>query len=285
VRPVAADPYSSPLAFFGAELKRLRERAGITQGDVAKGTNYALSTVSAYETGKLIPPSDFAKRADKVFGTGGTAGDDEGDLTRLQHLVEQVSVRPWFRDRIEVERKAAEIREYESHQIPGLLQTEDYARAAIAAARPAPSAEELEQMVALRMTRQQILELDGDLPLDQEPMPRLWAIIDESALQRVAGSRQVMEVQLDHLVAMAGQPNVTIQVMPFSQGLTCAYGRAFTILTSRSGSPVVHVEDARSARYLREYEQVMRYTTIFDYLRAGALDDQKSLRLIKGEKQ
>ena len=132
---------------------------------------------------------------------------------------------------------------------------------------------------------QQILELDGDLPLDQEPMPRLWAIIDESALHRVAGSRQVMEVQLDHLVAMAGQPNVTIQVMPFSQGLTCAYGRAFTILTSRSGSPVVHVEDARSARYLREYEQVMRYTTIFDYLRAGALDDQKSLRLIKGEKQ
>ena len=99
---MAADPYSSPLAFFGAELKRLRERAGNTQGDVAKGTSYALSTVSAYETGHLIPPGDFAKRADKFFGTGGEDGG--GDLTRLQHLVEQVSVRPWFRDRVEVER-------------------------------------------------------------------------------------------------------------------------------------------------------------------------------------
>src|ERR1022692_410099 len=211
---MASSPYSSPLAFIGAELKRLRERAGMTQGDVAKGTNYALSTVSAYETGKLIPPSDFAKLADKLFGTDGHTEDDEGDLTRLQHLVEQVSVRPWFRDRIEVERKATEIKEYESHQIPGLLQTEDYARAAIAAARPAPSAEELEQMVALRMTRQQILELDSNLPLDQEPTPRLWAIIDESALYRMVGSPQVMDAQRDHLDKMAKQPNVTIQVMP-----------------------------------------------------------------------
>jgi len=281
---MASDPYSSPLAYFDEELKQLRKRNGMTQGDVAKGTNYALSTVSAYETGHLIPPSDFATRADKLFGTDGQTEDDEGDLTRLQHLVEQVSVRPWFRDRVEVERKATEIKEYESHQIPGLLQTEEYARAAIAAARPAPSTEELEQTVALRMTRQQILELDGDLPLDQEPTPRLWAIIDESALHHIAGNPQVMQVQRDHLVKMAQQPNVTIQIMPFSQGLTCAYGRSFTILTSRSGS-VVHVEDARNARYLREYEQVMRYTTIFDYLRASALDDQKSLRLIKGEKK
>lgn len=281
---MANDPYASPLAYFGGELRRLRERAGKTQGDVAKGTNYALSTVSAYETGHLIPPSDFAKRADKFFGTNGDSEDDEGDLTRLQHLVEQVSVRPWFRDRIEVERKATEVKEYESHQIPGLLQTEDYARAAIAAARPAPSAEELEQMVALRMTRQQILEVDGDLPIDQDPTLRLWAIIDESALHRVVGNSQVMQVQRDHLVSIAQQPNVTIQVMPFSQGVTCAYGRAFTILTSRSGSSVVHIEDARNARYLREYDQVMRYTTIFDYLRASALDDQKSIQLIKGGK-
>jgi transcriptional regulator with XRE-family HTH domain len=125
---MASNPYSSPLAFIGAELKRLRERAGMTQGDVAKGTNYALSTVSAYETGKLIPPSDFAKLADKLFGTDGHTEDDEGDLTRLQHLVEQVSVRPWFRDRVEVEKTAREIREYDAYQIPGLLETEDYAR-------------------------------------------------------------------------------------------------------------------------------------------------------------
>jgi transcriptional regulator with XRE-family HTH domain len=112
-----SDPYSSPLAYFGTKLKRLRERTGMTQGDVAKETNYALSTISAYERGTLIPPSDFAKRADKLFGTGGHGEDDEGDLEGLQKLVETVSVRPWFRDRVEVERKAREIREYDAYQV------------------------------------------------------------------------------------------------------------------------------------------------------------------------
>ena len=118
---MANDPYSSPLAFFGAELRRLRQRADMTQSDLAGQTNYALATVSAYETGTRIPSADFAERADKIFGI-------DGDLARLQKLVEQVSVRPWFRDRITVERQAAEIREYESYQICGLLQTEEYAR-------------------------------------------------------------------------------------------------------------------------------------------------------------
>jgi transcriptional regulator with XRE-family HTH domain len=79
---MATDPYSSPLAYFGNELKRLRQRAGITQTDVAERTNYALATVSAYETGARIPSADFAERADKVFGT-------DGDFARLQRLVGQ----------------------------------------------------------------------------------------------------------------------------------------------------------------------------------------------------
>jgi transcriptional regulator with XRE-family HTH domain len=83
---MASDPYSSPLAFFGAELKRLRERAGLTQTDVAKGSNYALSTVSAYETGRLIPSPDFAKLADRLFGTGGQSEDDEGTLPDYRNL-------------------------------------------------------------------------------------------------------------------------------------------------------------------------------------------------------
>jgi len=98
---VAADPYSSALAFFGSELKRLRERASMTQSEVAERTNYALSTVSAYETGKRIASPGFAKLVDGLFGTGET-------LTELQKLVDRVSLLPWFRSRVEVERKAAE---------------------------------------------------------------------------------------------------------------------------------------------------------------------------------
>ena len=279
---MATDTYSSPLAFFSKKLKRLRERAGMTQGDVAKGTNYALSTVSAYETGRLIPPSDFAKQADKLFGTGPESEDDEGELEGLQKLVETVSVRPWFRDRVDVERKATEIREYDSYQIPGLLQTEDYARAVVSAERPMMSEDEIERTVALRMTRQQILERDDDLPADQDNTPRLWAIIDEAALLRVVGSPEVMRVQREHLLEMAQRSNITIQIIPNSEGVTCAYGRAFTILTSNNNSSVVYLEDLINAHYVRTRDEVAQFALKFDHLRSNALTDGKSLRLIKG---
>lgn len=273
---MATDPYSSPLAYFGGELKRLRQRAGITQTELAQQTNYALATVSAYEGGTRIPSADFAESADKVFGT-------EGDLTRLQQLVERVSVLPWFRDRVDVERKATEIREYESYQVPGLLQTEDYARAVMSVGRPKRSADEIERAVALRMTRQEILELPDNLPADQEQSPRYWAIIDESALHRVVGDSEIMRKQRDHLVAMAERPNITIQIVPNEKGPTSAYGRAFTILVSPKNSSVVYLEDPNSAHYVRERDDVTKYTLIYDHLRASALDDTQTLRLLKSE--
>jgi hypothetical protein len=255
----------------------------MTQSQVAEQTNYALSTVSAYEVGTRIPSPDFAKRADKLFGTVGESDDDEGDLTRLQHLVEQVSVLPWFRDRVEVERLAKEILEYESYQIPGLLQTEDYARAVVSSVRPSLSQDAIERAVALRMTRQQILEPDDGVPLDQDNAPRLWSIIDESALTRIVGSPEIMKAQREHLVTMAGRPNITIQIIPNSEGTTCAFGRAFAVLIPRNkNSSVVYFEDVDTARYVRDRDEVGRYTLIFDHLRASALNDKQSIKLIKG---
>lgn len=269
---MALDPNSSPLAFFGAELKRLRQRTGITQTMLAEQTNYALATVSAYETGTRIPSREFAESADKVFGT-------DGDLTRLQGLVENVSVRPWFRDRVEVERRASEIWEYDSYQIPGLLQSEEYMRAAARARRPMLAEDEIERAVALRMTRQQILEPDADAPLDQDHTPRLWVIMDEAALSRIVGSPAIMQEQLIHLAALAQCPNITIQVIPNSNGVTSAYGRSFSVLTSNS-SAVVYLEDIRSARYIRDRDEVAQYKLTFDHLRASALDEERTLKLI-----
>jgi hypothetical protein len=225
----------------------------------------------------LDPKEDFAGRADKVFET-------DGHLTRLQGLVETLSVLPWFRNRVEVERNAAEIREYESYQVQGLLQTEDYARAVIGAGRPMLAEDAIERAVALRMTRQQILEPDKDLPIDQEHAPRLWAIMDESALNRVVGSADTMRKQRQHLIEMARRPYITIQIISNNDGVTCAYGKAFTILTSSgNGSPVVYLEDVRSARYLRDRDEVAQYALIFDHLRSYALNDRRSLGLIKGD--
>jgi transcriptional regulator with XRE-family HTH domain len=282
VLTVADDPYSSPLAYFSKKLKRLRERAGMTQAQIAVQTNYALSTVSAYETGTRIPSSDFAKLADKVFGTGPESEDDEGELEGLQKLVETVSVRPWFRDRVEVERKSAEIREYESYQIPGLLQTEDYARAIMSVARPKLPSDEIERAMALRMTRQEILEPRDGLPADQEQSPRYWAIMDESILHRVVGGPEIMQVQRTHLAEMAQRPYITIQIITDRKGPTSAYGRAFAILVSQNNSSVIYLEDPNSAHYVRDRDDVNRYALIFDHLRASALDAQ-TIRLLKGE--
>jgi transcriptional regulator with XRE-family HTH domain len=271
-----ADAGSSPLAFFAAELKRLRDTAGTTQEQLAEATTYSPSLVAAIETCRRIPSDDFALRADKALGT-------DGILARLQDLVERTSVLPWFRNRVEVERNAAEIREYESYQIPGLLQTEAYARAVIGAARPMLAPDAIEHAVALKMTRQQILEPDDDLPIDQEHTPRLWVIMDEAALNRVVGGPDVMQKQREHLIELAHLPNVTIQIISNNDGVTCAYGRAFTILTSSgNGSPVVYLEDVGSARYVRDRDEVARYALSFDHLRACALNDSKSLVLIRG---
>src|ERR1700678_89095 len=118
------DPSSSPLAYFIGEVKRLRDRVGMTQEQLAEGAGYALSTVGAIESSRLIPSADLAEGFDRALNA-------DGHLIRVQKLVEKTSVLPWFRDRIEVERKAHEIREYEPYQIPGLLQTRDYAHASV----------------------------------------------------------------------------------------------------------------------------------------------------------
>jgi transcriptional regulator with XRE-family HTH domain len=270
---VSSDPSASPVAFFAAELKRLRTGAGMKQEELAAAVQYSPSTVAAIETSRMIPSEDFARFADEALHA-------DGALIRLQPLVERMSVRPWFRDLIKVESSATDIKTYESYLIPGLLQTERYAQAIARAARPAMSGDAIERVIAVRRTRQEILE-PRDIPIDVEQSPRLWAIIEEPALHRVVGDAEVMREQMAHLVEMSQREAITIQIIPLSQGATCAYGRAFTILAQATGSPVVYLEDVRYAHYVREPGDVAQYSLVFDHLRASALDDARSVGLIE----
>lgn len=272
---MSISPSSSPLAFFAAEVKRVRGTAGMTQEQLAETINYAPSTVAAIETCRLLPSQEFAEALDNAFGT-------DGHFTRLQGLVEETSVLPWFRERVEVERQASEIREYESHMVPGLLQTESYMRAVVKAARPVLSPDDIERAVALRMSRQEILAHEHAPPVNHVHVPRFWFIVDESVLHRSVGGTEAMQEQRGHLVSMAQQPNITIQVMPYSQGATSAFGRAFTVLVTRKFGSVVYLEDVQSARYGKGMDEVSRYMLIFDHLRAAALDEEASIELIKG---
>ncbi len=140
------EPSSSPLAFFAAEVKRLRGIADMTQEQLAKATTYSPATVAAIETCSLIASKEFAHGADKALNS-------DGHLERLQELVEQTSVLPWFRDLVETERKAISIQTYESYLVPGLLQTEAYARYCVSATRPLLPDDDVSRAVVLRMTR------------------------------------------------------------------------------------------------------------------------------------
>ena len=229
----------------------------MTQPKFADRIRYSLDTVKSIESGRLLGSDKFAQVVDKAFDT-----DDH--LARLREFINRISMQPWFRDRIEVERKARQIHEYDSYQIPGLLQTEEYMRAAAQARRPMLPEDDIELAVALRLERQQILEPDQDLPIDQDQMPHLWVIMDEAALKRKVGSSETMRAQHEHLIVLAQRPNITIQIIPNSEGMTCAYGRSFAILTSGSGSSVVYLEDVRSARYIRDRDQTAQYVIVFD---------------------
>jgi DNA-binding XRE family transcriptional regulator len=272
LRTVNKDPYSNPLAFFAAEMARMRTKAGMTQEELAEAAGFAPSTIAAVETCRLLPSEELAQHID-------TSLQGDGHFVRLQELVERTSVLPWFRDLVKTEQEAASIQTYESYVVPGLLQTEDYARNAVSATRPRLPDDDIQRAVTLRMTRRGLL--------DQDDPPRLWAIIDESVLRREAGGKKVMKAQCDHLLKMGQRPHIAIQVFPNSKGPACAYGNNFVILNFNSTSkrrraPMAYLEDLRTARYIREQDEVSVYATVFDYLRSSALDDLQSADLIRG---
>ena len=260
------DPASSPLAFFAAEMVRLRNAAGLSQPVLADRLNYSASQIAKIETCQRIPKRDLAEKLDGILGTDGSFG-------RLQPLVERSSVLPWFRDLFDLEGTAAQIRTYQSYLVPGILQTEAYARASVEAARPVLAAEDVEQAVALRMTRQEIL--------DRPDAPRMWTIIDESVLHREVGSPAVMRQQCDRLLRLQQNSNVVIQVIRNGDGLCCAFGRAFMLLSFKHQGDLVYLEDIGSARYLRDLDSVAKYSLAFDHLRGSALADDKSAALIE----
>ena len=259
------DPAASPLAFFATEMARLRTAAGLSQPALARRLNYSASQVTKIETCQRIPKRDLALKLDEILAA-------DGLFSRLQPLVERSSVLPWFRDLFDVEGTAVQVQTYESYLVPGLLQTEAYARAAAEAVRPVLSAEEAEQAVAIKMTRQEILDRNGG--------PRLWAVIDESALHREVGSATVVRDQCRHLLKMHQHPRVVIQIVPNAAGLCCAFGKAFVLLSFKNQDDLAYVEDIGTARYIRERDAVGRYSLVFDHLRGSALADDKSAALI-----
>jgi transcriptional regulator with XRE-family HTH domain len=262
------------------ELKRLRESAGLTQEDVAGQLDWHPTKIMRIETGRTAPhPNDVRV----MLGLYGVA--DSGVLAGLLKLATDARQRGWwysYKDvllsRFELflglESEADSIRDFELSMIPGLLQTDDYARELIRGLM-AFDAAEIERRVELRMARQQIL--------DREDAPHLWAIVDEAAVHRVVGGKAIMKAQLLHLANSAEHGRTTIQVLPFSAGPHPGQTGPFIILgfAEPTEPEVVYMETVGGNLYVDKSEEVRLFSTVFDQLRAVALSPSQSAAMLQ----
>lgn len=217
------------------------------------------------ESLKRVPQADLAARLDDVLGTPGTFG-------RLQERLRALPFPASFRPFAAYEDLAVALRNFENCLVPGLLQTEDYARA-ILSARPNTSEDEVDELVAVRLARQQILHRD-------EP-PALWVVVDEGVLTREIGSPKTMAGQLQHLADMAARPNITIQVIPFSAGAHIGLQRAFIIAEFADTPPVAFLATATDGQTIEDASAVARALFTFDNLRSEALPRKASREQIQ----
>jgi transcriptional regulator with XRE-family HTH domain len=281
VIPVAGGPTVLRI-LLGAQLRRLREANRITLEEAGKRIRASHSKISRLETGRV----GFKDRdiADLLTLYGVT---DEEEREALRALARRANAPGWWHDYSDVlpswfeayvglEEVAIQIRAYEVQFVPGLLQTEDYARAVIMLGHEGESPRDTERRVRLRMARQAVLDRD-------EP-PNVWAVIDEAVLSRPAGGAAVMQGQLRHLAEISKRPNVTIQIIPFQAGGHPAAGGPFSIL--RFAEPdlpdVVFLEQLTSALYLDKPETVDSYLRVMERICMEAATPADSAAIITG---
>jgi transcriptional regulator with XRE-family HTH domain len=264
---------------LAAELRTLREAARFTCEDVAEHLECSASKISRVETGRVsVSPRDVRDMLE-LYGVDAQRRDSLVQLARESrqkgwwHAYSD-TVQSSFATYVGLEDAAAEIRAYEVNLIPGLLQTEDYARAVISAGNLTGTQDDVERRVALRMARQPAL-------FGSDP-PQLWAVLDEGVLHRTVGGRGMMRLQLDHMLDLASVPNVAVQVIPFGAGAHPGMGKPFVILAfpEREDPDVVYLEDLTSTLYLEDVDEIDRYNMLFNHLRATALSFEDSAGLI-----
>jgi transcriptional regulator with XRE-family HTH domain len=243
-------------------LRQRRMERGLSQDALGAEVHVSGSQIGHYESGRSIPPDELAKALDAFLGTG-----DE-----CQRLVKQArgeAVAPWLRPWKENEERAILIRTYQPNLVPGLLQTEEYARAILAAG---PHTEiQVEERTRERMARQAAT-------LSRPDPAMLTAIIGEAMLRH--DDPNVMKDQLDHLVDIGHRPNVHIRVLPFSAGLHAGLTGAFAIATLPTGAPVVYLEDQVEGKIGARLQDIRHVSTVWETLCARALPCDQSRNLI-----
>jgi transcriptional regulator with XRE-family HTH domain len=254
------------LCVFGRQLKLFRERAGMDRVRFGSLTGYSASTIASFEQGRRIPPPKFIDQADEVLSAGGVLRASKEEVARAQYPA-------FFRDAAKLEAEAVVLHVYATQAMPGLLQSEEYARAVFAMWLPQLDEEIIEQRLAARLARQQIF--------DRRPAPHLSFVVEEAVLLRPLGGRAVWRVQLEQLLLVAEKRNVEIQVMPLSRQEHAGLAGPFTLMEMKDGRRIAYAEVQGDSRVHTEREKVRELERTYGTLRAQAHTPAESRALIE----
>ncbi|MEU7848773.1 helix-turn-helix transcriptional regulator [Micromonospora parva] len=261
-----ADGQMTAAAFLIAELRRARVRRGWSQDELAKAVNYSPSMVSAVELGQQPPTAKYLELVDRALDTGGLFGRMATELVSLDRA------QPWLRGWQAILEQARMVRWYEPRYVPGLFQTEAYARAVFEAGGLLDS-EEVDRRLTDRMDRQQVLY--------SERPPQIVAVLDEAVLRRRVGGRKVMREQALHLAGLAtGHPRVRLHVVPRSAEEYPALGGQFSLATLPDGAELAYMECQVRGQELDQPQDLLRLQRVWEATLGEALPPQTSIELM-----
>ncbi|QWB25727.1 MULTISPECIES: helix-turn-helix transcriptional regulator [Streptomyces] len=253
--------------FFGTELKRRREDAGITQAELGLRVFVSGGYIGQFEQAIRKPQLDVAQRIDGVLQT-------DGIFERLcRKLIDDKRYAEYFARVAELEAQATKICEFAPALVPGLLQTPAYARAVTLAMNPFAPDESIDEKVSGRMERAQILK-DATRPV-------YWAILHENVLRIPVGGPAVMAEQLEHVVALARERTVMVQVLPYTAGAYSVMTGSLKLMEFEDAPPTAYTEAVYSGNLLDDPAVVKRAQSAYDLLRAAALSPEASLDLVE----
>jgi transcriptional regulator with XRE-family HTH domain len=262
----------SPLRLFGGMLRYYRTRAGLSQADLGARLHFSGDLISKIEMGQRLATEEFTSACEAVpeLSTGGALAELR-DL--MKEAIKNRALPGWFADWPRKEEQAKILRSFEMVVVPGLLQTEDYARALLTG-RIGIGADDIDERVAARLERQAIL--DRDRPSE------LWVVIDEAVLHRRVGGPHVMREQIDHLIGAARRPSVVIQVIPAAVGVHDGFpGAGFVIADFADAPRVAYQDTAVRGQIIEDTDDIAVLMSTWDRLRAETLSRSASLELIE----
>ncbi|MET7614662.1 helix-turn-helix domain-containing protein [Streptomyces seoulensis] len=251
---------------FGRLLKRLRVQAGVDRAELGRRTGYSAATITSYEVGRRIPNAKFIRQADEVLGAGEMLADFIGDMEKAQYPA-------FFQDVAALEKQAVALHVFAVQAVPGLLQTEDYARAVFTMWRPVLSEETIEQRVIARLARQEIFA--------RQPAPTVTFVMEESVLCRQLGGIAVWRGQLEQILLDGQRRNVEMQVMPNDRKEHGALDGPFSLIETRNGRRMAYAEAHKHSRLFTDRSTVREAEEQYSLLRAQALTPTKSLEFVE----